>query len=407
MEKKSAPYIILILALITVMGCKDPLPLDTFDYEDLLVVEATITNEVKQQEIKLTRTTTLDTSDIRIENNADVYIIENGSIRYDFAQSENRTYLSNKEFAASAGSTYQLFINTANGRSYSSENEKPPEPPELNKLYAERATDPYGATGIQVLADVEGSLGNRFFRFEYEETYKIKTPFPSTLDFDIQNYNVDDTGSISYDVATRSNPRQETICYSTKKSAGINLIASTSLDINRVKRKPVLFLKGNDPKIQQRYSILVKVFSQSQSSYTFYQNLKELGSNDDFLSQKQPGFIVGNIISLTNASEKVLGFFDVALQAQKRIFFTYEDFDFPEPPYFFNCLPKELDYNDNTTLDRDPNEREEIYENLKFGGYNILERLLINNVNTFTLISAPCSDCTTFSSNIKPEFWKD
>ena len=407
MKKRHLSYLIPFLALIMVLRCKDPLPLETFDYEDLLVVETTMTNEVKQQEIKLTRTTSLDTSDIRLENNAEVYVVENNGMRYNFSQGLNGTYLSQQKFGAVTGSTYQLFINTQNGRSYTSAPVSPLAPPNLKNIYAEKGANPEGKTGIQVLADVEGNAGSPFFRFEYEETYKIKTPFPSPLDFDVKNYTVDDDGYISFDVETTSNPRQETICYSTKQSADINIAASTALDTNQLLRKPILFLYAGDPKIQQRYSVLVKAYSESQSSYTFYKNLKELGSNDDFLSQKQPGFIVGNIVSLTDENEKVLGFFDVSLQTQKRIFFDYSDFGLPEPPYFFNCVPKVLDYNDNTTLDRDPNEREEIYGNLQFGGYNILERIFVNDVNEFTLISGQCSDCTTFSSNKKPDFWED
>lgn len=406
MKKRLFPLVFSLFALIMVWGCKDPLPLDTFDYEDLLVVEATITNDTKQQEIKLTRTTTLDTTDIRLENNAEVYVLASGS-RYDFKQAENGTYLSDQNFAAKANDEYQLFINTAGGGSYSSSTVKPPQPATITRLYTERSINQNDVEGIQVLADVEGSLGNPFFRFEYEETYKIRTPYPSPYDFEITNYDVDSTGSISYDVETRANSRQETICYSTDKSTGINLGSATALDQDKLARKPILFIPADSPKIQQRYSVLAKVFSQSQASYTFYKNLKELGSNDDPLSQKQPGFITGNIISLDNSNEKVLGFFDVSLKAEKRIFFNYEDFSFAKPSFFYECFVKNLDYDDNTTRDRDPNEREEIYEDLMFGGYTIFKRKFGPNINTFELISGICSDCTTFSSNKKPEFWED
>ena len=405
-KKQLLPTAIAILALITVWRCKDPLPLDTFDYEDLLVVEATITNELKQQEVKLTRTTSLDTTDIQWENDAEVYVMAGGA-RYDFTQSESGTYLSDQNFAAKVDTEYQLFINTAGGRSYSSQMVSPPQPATLSKLYAERFVDANGVPGVQILADVEGSPGNPFFRFEYEETYKIRTPYPSPYDFDITNYEVDSTGSISYDVETMANAGQETICYSTKYSTGINLGNATALDQDKLARKPILFIPADSPKIQQQYSVLAQVYAQSQASYTFYKNLEELGSNDDYLSQKQPGFIAGNIVSLENSNEKVLGFFDVSLKTEKRIFFNYEDFGFTEPPYFYECFLAKLDYNDNTTRDKDPNEREEIYQYLAYGGYTIFKRKFGPNINTFELASPRCSDCNSFSSNKKPEFWED
>src|SRR5690606_42150068 len=59
-------------------------------------------------------------------------------------------------------------------------------------------------------------------------------------------------------------PREpEEICYSTEYSTGINQTATTELNENRVFRFPVKYLSKLDPKIQTRYSILVKQYVQS------------------------------------------------------------------------------------------------------------------------------------------------
>ncbi|HEA30751.1 MAG TPA: DUF4249 domain-containing protein [Leeuwenhoekiella sp.] len=408
--KNIARLAVVLVSILVLASCRDEIPLDTFDYENYLVVEATLTNELKQQEIKLSRTTQLDTSFANTENNAEVYVMANETTRYDFEQNEeDGTYRSDQAFSAQTSSDYQLFINTANGRSYSSTVVRPNAAATITDLYAERTINADSISGIEVLMDINGG-GNRFFRFEYEETYKIVSPFPSPVDFTIIDYQEDASGSISYDVDTIANPRleEERICYSTNYSAGFNLGTSGALDQNRLLRQPIIFIPANASKIQERYSILGKVYTQNISSYTFYKNLDELSNNDDLLSQKQPGFIAGNMVSIDNNGENILGFFDVAIETEQRIYFNYADFNYEEPPYFYDCDTINLNYLDNTVLDRTPNQRKEIYSLLTTGKYNIFRRLSFGpRENTYILISDLCSDCTTFSSHVKPAFWED
>jgi hypothetical protein len=398
-----------LVSILIFSSCRDEIPLDTFDYENYLVVEATLTNEFKQQEIKLSRTTQLDSSFANIENNAEVYVMVNDAVRFDFDQAEEGFYHSNETFGVQTGSDYQLFINTEDSRSYSSTVVSPNTKATITDLYAERAINADSIAGIQVLMDIDGGE-NRFFRFEYEETYKIVSPFPSAVDFTVIDYKEDPNDGISFNIDTIANPRleEERICYSTNYSAGFNLGTSGSLDQNRLLRQPIIFIPADASKVQERYSILGKVYSQNINSYTFYQNLDELSTNDDLLSQKQPGFIAGNMLSLNDDNESVLGFFDVALETEQRIYFNYSDFDYQEPPYFYECDTIKLNYLDNTILDRTPNQREEIYSLLISGKYNVFRRFNFGpKEDTYILISDLCSDCTTFSSHVKPEFWED
>jgi len=397
----------LFVFLFLLASCRDELPLDTFDYENYLVVEATLTNVKKRQEIRLSRTTQLDTSFANLENNAEVYVMANNSTRYDFEQDDSDgSYFSNEAFSAQTGNDYQLFINTSNGRSYSSTVVRPSPPAMIKDFYTERTINTDSITGIQVLMDIDGG-DNRFFRFEYEETYKIVSPYPSPVDYEIINYEEDINQSISYEVTTTPNTRQERVCYSTENSTGINLGTSSSLTGNNLNRQPILFIPADSPKIGERYSILGTVYTQGQASYTFYKNLRDLSTNDDLLSQKQPGFIVGNMSSLESQNEEVLGFFDVSLQTERRIYFNYVDFEFLPPPFFYFCELDYYDYNDNTTLDLTPNYRRLLYTSLLTGDYRIFSTSPIPDYTNFALIRDYCSDCTLFSSNKKPEFWED
>ncbi len=385
------------------MACTEPYEIETVDYEKVLVVESTITNELKPQVVKLSRTSTLENPGILIENNATVTVSGNNGETFIFSQdSETGFYVSNQIFSAQPNVAYDLNIKTQDGKNYSSNTVTLPPTVEMDEVYAERVVNVNeDKDGAQVLVNTEDPTGNaKYFRYEYEETYKIVAPYPSPYTAEIINF---DDEFYTYDVILT--PREpEIICYSTEVSTGINQTATTEFNENRVFRFPVRYLSKNDAKIQTRYSILVKQYVQSVEAYTFYKIVKELGSVESLLSQGQPGYVAGNMVSEANPEEKVLGFFEASSLTSKRIYFNYEDFGLVKPPYFIECEPLLLDYNDNTELDNDPNEREIIFTRLSYFDYQVLS---LSQFTLYRIAQPECSVCTYFSSNVRPDFWED
>jgi len=194
------------------------------------------------------------------------------------------------------------------------------------------------------------------------------------------------------------------ICYTTKSNIGTIQTTTTELNDNIISRFPLRFIAKTDPIIKERYSILVRQYVQSIEAYTFYKIISELGSVQSILSQNQPGYVAGNIKSLSNPDEKILGYFETSSVSSKRIYFNYSDFqiDVP-PPYFYECLSITLDFLDNTGTDFDWNERAYIY-NLTVLDDFILE---FHEEPIYIIVTGQCGDCTTFSSSIKPDFWVD
>src|SRR5690606_12070340 len=287
-------YFIFFSAILFNLGCTEPYEIETVDYESVLVVESTITNETKQQIVKLSRTSTLENPGILVENNANVTVTGSNGESFTFSQDvETGEYLSDQVFRAIPGIQYTLNISTQDGKSYISSEVTLPPVVEMDEVYAERIQDAtQDKDGVQVLVNTEDPTGNaQYFRYEFVETYKITAPFPSPFYSEIINYNA---GNGTYEVLLT--PREpEEICYSTEYSTGINQTATTELNENRVFRFPVKYLSKLDPKIQTRYSILVKQYVQSVEAYTFYKIVKELGSVESLLSQSQPGYVAGNV----------------------------------------------------------------------------------------------------------------
>ncbi len=403
MKKTKILYIAFISIFLLQIGCTEPFEIETLDYESVLVVESTITDELKPQIVKLSRTSTLESSAILTENDATVIITGNTGESYSFSQDvETGVYISNEAFSAQPNVLYTLNIKTSNARNYSSSTISLTPEVAMEKVFVERVVDPVdNKDGVQVLVTTKDPTGqSQYFRYEYEETYKVIAPYPSSYTFEIINFDVK---NYTYEVVVT--PREpEITCYTTELSTGILQTATENLNDNQVLRFPVRYLSKEDAKLQTRYSLLVKQFVQSVEAYTFYKKIKELGSIQSLLSQSQPGYVRGNITSENDPDEKVLGFFDASSVTSKRIYFNYEDFGLEKPPYFVACNKLVLDYRDNSTLDNDPNEREIIYTYLKHFDYQIVD---YGQPFLFTIAKQECSVCTSFSSNVKPDFWVD
>ena len=403
MMKTKILLIAFLSTLLLQIGCTEPYEIETKTYENVLVVESTITDENKQQVVKLSRTSALENSDILTENNASVIITANNGESFNFSQdNETGFYVSNQNFSAQPNVAYTLNIVTVAGKRYSSTVVNLPPSVEMDEVYVERVVSPTdNKDGIQVLVNTEDPTGNaKYFRYEYEETYKIVAPDPTRYYTEIINYNPE---SGTYEVILTDRER-EIICYSTEASIGITQTATTELEENKVFRFPIRYLSKSDAKIQTRYSILVKQYVQSIEAFTFYKIINDLGSIQSLLSQGQPGYVAGNMISEEDPNEKILGFFEIASMTSKRIYFNYENFGFDKPPYFVDCEILFLDYRDNTVFDDDWNEREALYEYVTFKNYQVLS---LGQETIYRIVQPECSVCTSFSSNIRPEFWED
>lgn len=381
------------LASLCLFSCTEPFALVTESFEDVLVVEATITDEMKYQEINVSRTYLLEDSIPVLESNANVNIEDSNQNTYNFIHIEGSLYRSTVPFQALEGVSYKLLITTNDGKRYESKQEVLPAKAEIENLYAE-LVDVNGETGVQVLVDSNENLGEaKYFRYKYEETYKIVAPLYSPFDASVSG------GITGGTINIVPKSQEEKICFSSNYSNKIILTSVNSLSENKVSRFPIRFIPTDASILRERYSILVTQYVQSVEANNFYNIFKELASDEGLLVDNQPGFIQGNIFSLQNSTEKVIGYFDISSVSSKRIYFNYADFNISYPPYFYDCELLTLDYD---LTGPDVNERILLLQLLS-GEY----KFLTGNHPIYTIVNPECGSCTTFSSNIKPEFWED
>jgi len=385
--------ILFYFLLLTLASCTEPFPIETIEYEDILVVESTITNELKRQVVKLSRTIRLTDFGQAIEDNAIVKVEGSDGNVFDFSQdTETGHYLSTIPFQAIPNVSYVLKVTTQNGQSYSSNEVIMPAVVAMDRVYPESVVE-NGIEGVQVFVDTDNSNGaGQYFRYEYEETYKVRLPNPSGLTFEF--FDVSDF-TRTYQIELKER-RLDLECYSTEKSEGILQISTSNLGENRIFRYPVRFIPKSSAVIKERYSIQVKQYVQSQEAYTFYQILKDLGNVESLLSQGQPGFVTGNIVSGAGPEDKVLGFFEASSVSSQRIYFNYEDFGFELPPYFVEC---DVEVITGRTQD--------LKRKLEFEEFRIFFYEEIESRPIYHIARTECAECDSFSSHIKPDFWED
>lgn len=397
--------LILVTFILLTISCTEEIDFEAENFESALVIEATITNEVKNQEILLSRTYQFEEDGPNPESNA-IVTIETENIVYTFNEIEPGKYSSNSQFGAIDNTEYQLKITTNNNRSYVSSPTVLTQSTQIDNLYATRETSDEGVNGMSIYVDSYDPTGNsKYYRYSFEETYKIISPAWVPKDV-----NVIDNLTCEVDLVDKT--QEEETCYSTVSSSNINLFTTNDLTEDRVSRHLIRFIESDNFIISYRYTILVSQFIQSRAANNYFKTLQDFSDEGSLFSQNQPGFFSGNIISETNLKEKVIGFFDVSTVTSQRVYFNYEDF-YPDediPTFFINCDPighsqftiSGFCGNLITELDRD---RVVYYS----GATKVYDTIIKDSVTLgpFNMVLRPCGDCTAIGSNVVPEFWID
>lgn len=396
-------YILVVVSVLA--SCVEPFDISGEvetgeNIETFLVVEATLTNELKQQEVLLGRGRSFANDSLQpVTQNANVSIEDGNGTTFLFSEMEPGRYVSDQFFQVLPNTTYQLNVQTAQGSSYASELVSLPETATIAAVYAERITNDLGAEGVAIFVDSQVSQGEPpFLRYQYEETYKIIAPLWSPFDMVVTNPNP----PYAFDLVARE--QEERVCYGSKLSNRIIQSSTLNRSGNEINKNLVRFIPRDDFIISHRYSILVRQLVQSPDAYSFYRILEEQAGSESVFSEIQPGFIEGNMSNTDNPNEKVLGYFEVANASQERLFFNYDDF-FPDeelPPYVISCsflgAPPTITPAGTSPLKDVIDSGLSVYVRDNNGE-------VASPAGPYLTANRACGDCTVLGSNVVPDFW--
>lgn len=398
MNRKLSKFRQMIFTLFVVCffleGCTEPFSPEIPPSDSLLVVDATLTNELKNHEILLSRTTQGD-KEPQVESNATVRIVDDNQQQYPFTETDAGTYVSDVMFGASPNRSYRLLITTTNGREYVSSSVVLPQITEIEDVYAERTTTDSGLDGMGIFVNSFDPTGNSiYYKYEYEETYKIIAPRWVPHGLVIANENPL--------VITDFQRDGQKICFASEASNTLILTNTSGIGEDRVSEFNVRFINRDNYIISHRYSLLVKQFVLSREVFEFYEKLKDFSGVESLFSDSQPGFIAGNIFPQDDGNDQVVGIFEVSSVSEKRVFFNYSDF-FPDedlPPFVEECPPR-------VTFAPEDEELALLIRGNLISFNNFNERPPPPGQGRYFVQPRVCGDCTVLGTETIPDFWEE
>lgn len=323
-------YIIIIVLTGSMLnGCIDPYDPGDLEFENMLFIEARITDEpgvLPYVTFKPAYSFTDHSTWVEPEVNtsgATIYIENTKGERWYFIHQFNpwpwspmpsyHYSLTDTNFTLQEGESYRIYIETTDGYIFESQYEKylaSPLVEEITYNYDTWETDETGeATDgyrfyISTRSEGEDPL---YLRWSLDATYSYMVPYIASYIW---------TGNELIDT-TNDGLR---LCYMDENIKGIFSGTSEGLAINRVAEAPLHGVSRFGDCLQIKYSLHVKQIRISSSAYRFWNDLKSLLYETGGLYETVPFRLTGNISCVSHEDISVAGLFEVAGVSETRIF---------------------------------------------------------------------------------------
>jgi hypothetical protein len=256
---------------------------------------------------------------IRDDQGRVIFLEENLEIR--------GTYETPESFSGEIGRSYTLQIQLVTGEVYSSLPEKIESVPEIKNLTIETVQIPVeGETlfrsGAQIYAEIEdpGDQKNFYFWRNTLSTFVLETR-PDL--YVIRSPNA----------PPRPAPKDCcAICYQTVNVGNQSIFIAQDENFNGLKtRIPVAFIEDDGRRLVNTFRTDIRQISVSPEAYRFLKLVKQQTEISGSVFDPPPASIRGNMISLDNPDEVVLGYFMAGGETRKRIYIEYADLTFNQP----------------------------------------------------------------------------
>ena len=389
----------LILTVVVFAECKKPYaPSVIAAPNNYLVVEGVINSGADSTIIKLSRTVNLSDKITTNPVLSAALTVENDQNKeYSLSELGNGNY-GLVGLNLDPSHKYRLHIKTADNGEYLSDFVAVINSPLIDSVSFKVINN-----GVQLYNSSHDPLNNtRYYKYSFIETYIFHSNYESLY------MSNGDT------VISRLPDQQIYQCWGTNVSTSIILASSAKLSQDIIASNPITFVPLSSEKVGDRYSILVTQYALSKEAYNFWSNLKKNTEQLGSIFDAQPSQINGNIHSVTNPSEPVIGYITAGATASKRIFIdTHQLPVYPISYAYPDCeldtlLFKYLIPGTNHII----NQENEYFNYNKNNGAGILKIPVKAFFRTDGKLlghsgSEPkCVDCTLRGTNKQPTFWK-
>lgn len=302
-----------MLLFLAMLSCIDPYWPDVEDKESVLVVDGLVTDDADNQYVFLSLTAPVDSQKFIPVSDARVVVTDNlGNSTVFYEAEAGKYYPSN--FSGIEGRSYMLTVTLPNNKEYVSDYQLLTGTDEFDSLYYKieykPTTDPlYDIQEAQFYIEgIPSGSETTYYIFQLVETYKFH------VDLKLVYIHAGN----GMEQVTDPPPM---LCWKTSKIGGFYLYKSMALSDLPSTPLPLHFVTFDTKQFYERYSLLVKQIRVSEEIFDLYYQVNQQ-NNSGSLYAIQPYNIVGNLKSVTNSEEPVLGSFVVGGIKEKREYFS-------------------------------------------------------------------------------------
>jgi hypothetical protein len=370
-----------LLFLILLTSCIDEYWPEMDRYENLLVVDGTLTDMPGPYTIRLSMTSRINSPQYNPLPGCSVTLLDNTGNAEQLSETEPGVYSTSVNgIQGVAGRQYKIQIVTPSGKTYSSPFEQLPAPVGIDSVYTEvtyheTADLDHDIAGLQFYVDTYRSEHDSSYYFwQLEETYEFNSDF--YLNYLWYGY-----------FEPFNNPDTFYTCWKTQHVDEFFTASTLNLTEPVLKKFPLHYVDTETRRLQVTYSLLVHQFTIDTSAYSYYDQVRYLMVTEGSLYEKQPYQVTGNVKNQDDPNEPVLGYFLVAGMDEKRIFIQR-----PEAlPFYYPVCELIVDMRSLSEM--------------PWGYWPIY--ISVDRYNQLGYASDPCFDCTANGGILEqPEFWK-
>lgn len=374
----------LLSIILALFSCVEKYEPEIIGEENMLIVEALITDKAEPYKVTLTRSNKLnDSYKVIYEQNAIVVISEENGNSTTLIETSPGNYQSNPdELRGALGKAYILTIYTDDGKTYESDPVILVDVVDIDSVFITyREEFNYDVNKLEKGIDINVSTKEwspdeeYFLQWTYTETSKLVPTYSAMGRPDIPPLRP---------------------CYNIENSSEI-ITENTSLIFkNKINKKKIVSYNDDDTKPHFGYSILVRQLALNESVYQFWQMLEENTEENGDLFDEIPFNPISNITCISDEKTKVFGYFNASRVSEKRLSFIPPIYDM----HFVNIYDKKcgLLYYDEDDFD----------DYLNVFGYDSTDVYIydISGGQVMFFTNRFCVDCAVSSTTLEaPDYW--
>ena len=393
--RKSSKWLCVLLSLFGCIQKYNPQP--GRNYTNALVVAGSLNAGQGQAILKLSRSGTLSAPGQFPEDGATVTIQSSDSTTYVLTGASAGNYIA-QDLNLDPARQYRLLITTVDGNNYVSDFVNIIPNPPIDSLNYQYETN--GSLDIWVYT--HNPLNDtRYYQWEFGETWEFHSQYASNLKYDSvlgpNGYTFTLDPSIT---SIKGIPIDSSIyrCWQSDSSSSI-IIGNTAASTADVMRQPILNFPNGSQKLSVLYSINIRQYGWSKTGYEFLQamktNTEQLGSVFGPLPTQLPT----NIRCVSDASQLVIGYFNVSPLQQVRYFIS--NTQLPDWSYNASCRLAVIDNDPDSILKYSL----QLLPVAPVDTVPIPFSSFLYKIVTFSAATSTCVNCTLSGTNVKPPFW--